>query len=116
MTNFKDKKVAVLGLAKSGSAAAARLAKLGAKVFATDVLPKEKLDPKIIDELEDLKVVLELGGHNEDSLLSSELMVLSPGVPFDLPILNAAREKKIPVISEIELAYRFLIKPIYGNK
>lgn len=103
--------VTVFGLAKSGIAAAKRLAGSGKKVLVTESQPKEKFDPVVITELAGLGIELEFGGHS-DKVLQSELIVVSPGVPLTIPVLRAAREKNIEIISEIELGYRLLTKPI----
>lgn len=55
-----------------------------------------------------LGVTLECGGHQQESFLRAELIVLSPGVPLNLPALEAARQRGIEIISELELAWRFL--------
>jgi UDP-N-acetylmuramoylalanine--D-glutamate ligase len=55
-----------------------------------------------------LGVVLELGGHVADTFTTADLVVLSPGVPPELPVLQSARDRGIPVIAEIELAWRWL--------
>ncbi len=79
----------------------------GATVTATD----ERPESEIADTAEKSRaagVKLELGGHVDASFLEQDLIVVSPGVPANLPALAAARKKDIPVWSEIELAWRFL--------
>jgi UDP-N-acetylmuramoylalanine--D-glutamate ligase len=95
--------VAVLGAGRSGLAAARLLHKHGARVFLSD---HRSLPPQAREELEALGIDYEEGGHTH-RILESELIVLSPGVPFDLPILKEARGRGIPTIGELELAYRF---------
>ncbi|MDD4179028.1 MAG: UDP-N-acetylmuramoyl-L-alanine--D-glutamate ligase [Candidatus Margulisbacteria bacterium] len=102
-----NKKITIFGLGKSGIAAAKKLAALGAKVFATD----EK-EPKGMDDLKKLGIELELGGHTMKAIEGAELIVVSPGVHLDIPVLEEAKKRNIPIISEIELASRFLTKPI----
>jgi UDP-N-acetylmuramoylalanine--D-glutamate ligase len=109
-TEFKNKRVTIFGAGKSGMASARKLVSLGALVTITEV--KKELEPKILQELTNLRVRLELGGHTASSFEKAELIVLSPGVHLDLPLLEEARKKGIPIISEIELAYQFLSKPI----
>jgi UDP-N-acetylmuramoylalanine--D-glutamate ligase len=94
-----------MGAARSGIAAARFLKGKGVSVFISDVCPKDKLEKILADNgLSD--VPHEAGGHSE-ALLFADVIVLSPGIPSDLPIIKRARAKKIPVWSEIEVAYRF---------
>src|SRR5262249_53934608 len=60
------------------------------------------------EPLRSLGVDLELGGHRAETFTHADLIVLSPGVPPDQPIVEAARARGVPVIAEIELAYRWL--------
>ncbi|MBU1026217.1 MAG: UDP-N-acetylmuramoyl-L-alanine--D-glutamate ligase [Candidatus Margulisbacteria bacterium] len=109
---MRYKYVSVFGLAKSGIAAAKRLAKLGARVLVTEIKPAEQVDPSIVKELQDMGVDLELGGHSPAAIEKAELIVVSPDVHLDIPILEQAKQKGIPIISEIELAYQLLKKPL----
>ena len=56
----------------------------------------------------DAGITVETGEHGERTFREQDLIVISPGVPFDMPQLVRARERGIPIIGEIELAYRFL--------
>ena len=112
MRDFKDRNITVFGLAKSGIAAAKKLVSLGAQVTLTEIKPARDLDQVSLKELQDLEVDLELGGHSSKSIESAELIVVSPGVHLDIPVLEEAKQRRIPIISEIELAYRLLSKPI----
>lgn len=113
MGELKDLKVLIFGMKRSGKAAARELISLGAKVAITDKKSAEELE----DDLKDFflsSIRLYLGGHPEEILKERDLIVLSPGVPYDLPILNKAREMGIPVISELELGFE-LIKAANPN-
>ena len=94
----------VAGAARSGIAAAELLARRGARVTLSD-MAAEIGDA---DRLRGLGVVLELGGHLADTFTTADLVVLSPGVPPELPVLQSARDRGVPVIAEIELAWRWL--------
>jgi UDP-N-acetylmuramoylalanine--D-glutamate ligase len=99
-----NKRVTVVGAARSGLAAAELLARRGARVTLSDAraeLPEAAY-------LQSLGVALELGGHKPDTFTSADLVVLSPGVPPEQDVVQAARERGIPVIAEIELASRWL--------
>ena len=102
--SVKDKRVTVAGAARSGLAAAELLVRRGARVTLSDA--RSQLPDG--ERLRALGVVLELGGHTQTTFTSADLIVLSPGVPPDQPVVQAARALGIPVIAEIELASRWL--------
>ncbi|MBN2057458.1 MAG: UDP-N-acetylmuramoyl-L-alanine--D-glutamate ligase [Candidatus Saganbacteria bacterium] len=108
---IKEQRIAVLGLAKSGLAAAERLKGLGKQVFLSETKPRSQISPASLKALAELGLEAEFGGHSQKVLLA-DLIVISPGIPLDIPIVRQAAAKGIPVISEIELAYRLLTKPI----
>ncbi len=105
--NVQGKKVLVVGVARSGVAVARLLASRGAMVIANDIKPEAQL-AREAEELRKLGVMLSLGSHPESLFENAELIVLSPGVPADLPQLESARGKGIEIISEPELAGRFI--------
>ena len=110
---FKNKKVLVLGLAKSGESAARLLDKLGAIVTVNDGKPFEE-NPAAQSLLEEgIKVVT--GGHPLE-LLDEDfaLMVKNPGIPYSNPMIEKALAKGIPVLTEVELAYLISDAPIIG--
>ncbi len=107
---LKGKNVLILGLARSGVAAAVELANLGAKVTASDLKTRDNL--KDADRLELMGVKLVLGEHPHTLLNECDLIVLSPGVPSDLELLYEARKRDIPIISELELGFWFAKAPI----
>ena len=97
-------RVTVAGAARSGLAAAELLARRGADVTLSDA----RADVPALDNLRELGVRLELGGHQIPTFAGADLVVLSPGVPPELPAIQAARARGVPVIGEIELAARWL--------
>ena len=101
------KRVLVLGLGKSGTASALFLAARGARVTISDARPQEQFREEISVLLEH-GITVETGKHGARTFQKQDLIVVSPGVPFDLPQLVAARRAGIPVIGEIELAARYL--------
>ena len=110
---FKNKKVLVLGLAKSGESAARLLDKLGAIVTVNDSKPFEE-NPAAQGLLEEgIKVVT--GGHPLE-LLDEDfaLMVKNPGIPYSNPMIKKALDKGMPVWTEVELAYLISEAPIVG--
>lgn len=111
--DFNNKKVLVLGLARSGEAAARLLSKLGAIVTVNDGKPFEE-NPAAQSLLEEgIKVVC---GSHPIELLDEDFayMVKNPGIPYQNPMVEKALEKGIPVYTEVELAYRVSESPIIG--
>jgi UDP-N-acetylmuramoylalanine--D-glutamate ligase len=105
--DVKGKRVLVVGLGKSGVASAQFLAMRGARVTVSDTRTQTELKTQIPALLE-RGIAVETGGHGERTFRDQDLIVVSPGVPSDLPQLLRARSQGIPVIGEIELAARFL--------
>ena len=99
--------VVVVGLARSGVAAAEFLAQRGASVVATDLKGEGELPEEALS-LRALGVRLDLGGHRPETFAGASLVVVSPGVPWERPELEAARESGAEVMAEIELAFRHL--------
>lgn len=116
--DLEGQRAVVVGLARSGVAAAAFLARRGARVVATDRKPARELSEEAL-RLPALGVELELGGHSAATLAGASLVVVSPGVPWDLPELEAARRAGAQVMAEIELAFRNLqgsVAAVTGTK
>ncbi len=99
--------VVVVGLARSGVAAAEFLAQRGASVVATDLKGEGELPEEALS-LRALGVRLDLGGHRPETFAGASLVVVSPGVPWERPELEAARASGAEVMAEIELAFRHL--------
>ena len=104
---LKGKKVLVVGLGKSGLAAALFLRRKGAQVTVSDIRSAESL-AKEIPALLDEGINVEAGGHGLLTFRRQDLIVVSPGVPLNTPELVQARNFGRPVIGELELAARFL--------
>jgi UDP-N-acetylmuramoylalanine--D-glutamate ligase len=107
MLELKGKKVLVVGLGKSGLAAAIFLRRQGAHVTVSDIRSAEAL-AKDIPALLDQGINVEAGGHGLLTFRRQDLIVVSPGVPLDTPELVQARNLGRPIIGELELAARFL--------
>ncbi|HEY6584277.1 MAG TPA: UDP-N-acetylmuramoyl-L-alanine--D-glutamate ligase [Gaiellaceae bacterium] len=99
----------VLGLARSGQAAALALARRGDGVIAVD--RSEEVET---GRLEEAGVEVQLGSEETSLLEGMDVLVKSPGVPSDAPLVAAARARGVPVWSEVELAARLLPNPILG--
>ena len=107
MMELKGKKVLVVGLGKSGLAAALFLRHRGAQVTVSDIRSAEALAKDIPALLEE-GINVEAGGHGLLTFRRQDLIVVSPGVPLDTPELVQAKGFGRPVIGELELAARFL--------
>ncbi len=105
------KKVLVVGLARTGAALARFLAQAGARVTVTDMAPAADL-AEMRAQIHNLPVTEELGVPQPADVMSFDLILPSPGVPPELPWLEAARRAGIPVWGELELASHFLTKPV----
>ena len=104
---LNNKPVQVLGLGKSGMAAALFLRDLGARVTVSDARSVAALE-KEIPALLDAGIMVEAGGHGLLTFRRQDLIVVSPGVPYDTPELKQVRAFGMPIIGEVELAGRFL--------
>src|SRR3954465_9830349 len=103
----KDKRILVVGLGKSGAAAALFLEARGARVTVSDSKPQAQLGG-FIPQLLDKGIAVETGVHGERTFRDQDLIVVSPGVPVDAPSLAQARQLGIKIIGEVELASRYL--------
>ncbi len=103
--------VLIVGLARTGTAVARFLSNRGAKVVGTDIRGKNDLEREF-PELGKLSIELHLGGSENEVFLQADLIVVSPGVPPFIEPLVRAQQRKVPIISEIELASWFLTTPI----
>jgi UDP-N-acetylmuramoylalanine--D-glutamate ligase len=103
--SVERQRVTVVGAARSGIAAAELLSRRGASVTLSDL----RDDVPETAPLKDLGVALEFGAHKPETFTRADLIVLSPGVPPEQPLIQAARANGVPVIAEIELASRWLL-------
>lgn len=109
--DVKDLQIAVVGLARSGVAAARLLNQLGAKVTVADRKEPQELTA-VLSQLDRTTIAVNVGKQYESALDRADLVVISPGVPTHLDALDRVRARGIPVIGELELASRFLTAPI----
>lgn len=105
--NYRNKKVVVIGLARSGIAAGNLLKNLGAEVFISDSSNNDKLRALAKDLIRD-GIRVELGGHTADFIRDKDLLVISPGVSDKSQAIIWAKERNVPIISEIELAWQLM--------
>lgn len=110
---FEGKKILVLGAGISGISVAVILENLGAHVTLSDAKPEEEIN-KDLSALRRSGVSLALGNQNESLIEGIDLIVLSPGISIYIPLIGKAKEQGIPVMSEIEVAYRLCRAPIFA--
>jgi UDP-N-acetylmuramoylalanine--D-glutamate ligase len=110
--NLKDKKILLVGLAKTGVSTIKHLDKLGANIIVNDIKNKETLS-EILKELDDLSNVEYILGYHPENVDDIDMAVVSPGVPLDLPFILKLKSKDIEIIGEVELAYRLSNKPMF---
>jgi len=111
--DLSDLRVLVVGCGRSGLAAARLAAERGAQVVLTDSRSEQEL-VAAAGQARDLGATLRLGGNPPELAGSADLIVLSPGVPQGIPLIQRARELDLPVWSEIELATRFHCGRVIG--
>jgi UDP-N-acetylmuramoylalanine--D-glutamate ligase len=112
LIDVENKEIVVLGMGKSGLSAARWLTGKGAKVTISEMRGESVFSSELTHELRDLGITLETGGHKEETLLKSELIVISPGVPLDLDVLDGVRKRKIPIVGEMGLAAQWIDTPM----
>jgi UDP-N-acetylmuramoylalanine--D-glutamate ligase len=108
--DVRGRRFSILGGARSGVAAAELLVSHGAKVFLSD-RNSEQAMTSVAAELRSMGTEFEFG-DNTDRVLDADMLVVSPGVRSDAPLLQKAIRRGIPIISELELASRFCSAPI----
>ena len=110
---FNNKKIFILGLARSGFQAAKVLVNRGNEVILNDFKEESEQDSRMVDELKELGVHLVFGSHPDDLLDTSfDYLIKNPGVPIDHKYVLKAKELNIPVINEVEMAYHLLPKNV----
>ena len=109
--NLQGMKVLVVGLAKTGLATAKFLKAQGSIVSTTEERSREQMKAAL-QELEGSDIAMEWGGHGKETFLRQDLIVVSPGVDLAIKPIQEAMKKGVRIISEIELACRFIEAPI----
>jgi len=106
--DFRGKKIVVAGIKRSGLGAATLLVQRGAFVQAMDSEAPSTEEQAFFQAI-GVEIV-----PQRPEYLQADMIVLSPGVPYDLPMWEAARQRRVPVIGEVELASYFLKGPVIG--
>lgn len=111
VSELKDKKILIVGLARTGVALARFLAKHNAIITVSDHKSKAELS-NYLEQMEDIKVTYELGGHTPKVFLQQNLIILSPGISPNLKIFEYARSQGVKVTGEFEFCSQFVTKPV----
>ncbi len=101
--DISGKKISVLGARRSGTAVAELLAHAGAEVLLSDINPMNFTAPQL-QTFQSLNIKTEFGKHSPQ-VLQADLVIISPGIPANVPVVRQMEEAGIPIISEIEAAY-----------
>jgi UDP-N-acetylmuramoylalanine--D-glutamate ligase len=109
---YQNKQVLILGLAKSGLAAAKLVKSLGAKVVVNDQKPYDENDAA--QELEAIGIKVVCGHHPLELLDGVDVIIKNPGIPYSNPLLQEALKRKLSIITEVELAYQVSEAPFIG--
>jgi UDP-N-acetylmuramoylalanine--D-glutamate ligase len=111
VSELKDKKIMVIGLAKSGVCLVRFLVEKGAKVTVSDHKSKAELSNSL-EQIESLQLEYDLGGHTPKKFIEQDLIILSPGVSPQLKIFDYARHNGVKVTGEFEFANWFIKEPV----
>ena len=111
LADLKDKRILIVGLAKTGVSLAQFLKKNGAQVTISDHKSRAELTSHL-EKLDGMDITLELGGHTPKTFLNQDLIILSPGVPPHLKIFDYARSQGVKVTGEFEFCVQFLKEPM----
>ncbi len=109
---FAGKRITIIGLAREGVALARFLVEAGAQVTVSDLKGRDQLQESIA-KLEGLPLRYVLGGHPLE-LLETDLLFLSPGVPLDAPLVQAAQQCRVPISTETRLFLELCPAPVIG--
>jgi UDP-N-acetylmuramoylalanine--D-glutamate ligase len=108
--DYSGKKVVVIGAGATGLALSRYFCRRGATVTLSDSRSVERIGD--LEQLRELGVYLDLGGHTTDLFLTADLVAVSPGVPLTVPAVASARQAGVPVLGEIEIAFGELAAPL----
>ncbi len=109
--SYSDKQITVFGANRSGIAIARLLHELCANITLTDTRDRDTLSTEL-SQLDGIQIEYHLGGHEESCIAKAEFVVVSPGVPLDIPILCDAEKRNIPILGELEISAALCDAPI----
>lgn len=110
MEEYRDKQIVVVGAGRTGRSLAAYFLRMGGLVTLSDSRSAEQLGD--LSALSDKGIHFDFGGHNSQVFAKADLVAISPGVPLDLPAIVEANRRGVPVLGEIEIAFRQITAPL----
>jgi UDP-N-acetylmuramoylalanine--D-glutamate ligase len=110
MRDLREKSIVVVGAGRTGVALCEYFAARGARIVLSDSRSAERIGP--VSRLEELGITFDFGGHTVSYFEEADLVVISPGVPLDVPAIAAARTRGVAVLGEIEIAFSQLSAPL----
>jgi UDP-N-acetylmuramoylalanine--D-glutamate ligase len=110
--DYRDKQITIIGAGSTGRSLARFFQARGARVSLSDNRTAEILDN--LDDLVRSGVNMDLGGHTQELFTTADLVVTSPGVPLDIPIIDLCRQHGVPVLGEVEVAWHELTGTMIG--
>jgi UDP-N-acetylmuramoylalanine--D-glutamate ligase len=110
--DYRDKQITIIGAGSTGRSLTKFFLAQGAMVVLSDNRSAELLDN--LDELEQAGVRMDLGGHTQELFTTADLIVTSPGVPLDIPVLDLCRQHGVPILGEVEIAWHQLTGTMIG--
>ena len=108
---YSNKQITIFGANRSGIAIARLLYKFGAKITLTDTRSRDLLATEL-SQLDGIPIEYQLGGHEKSCIANAELIIVSPGVPLDIPILCEAKRSNIAILGELEISAALCQAPI----
>ena len=111
-SNYRDMKIVIVGAGATGRSLAGFFRARGARVVLSDNRAADQLEG--FAKLQECGVQLDLGGHTPELFAAADLVVVSPGVPLDIPVLESCRALDVPVLGEVEIAWRELSGIVIG--
>ncbi len=109
---YQDKQITIIGAGSTGRSLAKFFLAQGARVVLSDNRNAELLNN--LEELEKAGVRMDLGGHTQELFTTADLIVTSPGVPLDIPVLDLCRQHGVPILGEVEIAWHQLTGTMIG--
>jgi UDP-N-acetylmuramoylalanine--D-glutamate ligase len=110
MDGYRNQQIVVVGAGRTGRALAEHFLRLGARVVLSDSRSADQIGDT--SGLAEKGVRFDFGGHDMDLFAAADLIAISPGVPLSLPAVTEARRRGVPVLGEIEIAFRQLSAPL----
>ncbi len=114
ISQLQGRRIVVVGLGKTGRAAARFFLQHGARVSVSEATPISAMSPEFVRWLAQNNIPCETDGHRTDFFTSADLIFISPGIPLDIEPLVEARHRNIPVVGELAIAAHYLQTPVIG--